>query len=44
MMKRKIVIPSKPAIQPAEQREPRERRRLGLRYDAVTGDGVSGLR
>ena len=44
MMKRKIVIPSKPAMRPEGEREPRERRRLGLRYEAVTGEGVSGLR
>lgn len=43
-MKRKVQVPSKPAIKPSGEREPRERRRLGLRYDAVTGDGVSGLR
>lgn len=43
-MKRKVVIPSKPVIRPSEEREPRERRRLRLRYEAVTGDGVSGLR
>jgi hypothetical protein len=36
-------MPSKPQVSEAEK-PPRERRRLGLRYDVVTGDGVSGLR
>lgn len=43
-MKRKIVIPSRPAIRPAGERQPRERRTLGVRFEIVTGDGVSGLR
>lgn len=43
-MKRKVQVPSKPNIRPAGEQAPRERRRLGLRYEAVTGEGVSGLR
>ena len=43
-MKRKVQIPSKPAIKPSGEREPRERRTLGIRYEAVSGEGVSGLR
>lgn len=43
-MKRKVQIPSKPNIRPAGEREPRERRKLGVRFEVVTGDGVSGLR
>ena len=43
-MKRKVQIPSKPTIRPAGERQPRERRTLGLRYEAVSGDGVTGLR
>lgn len=42
-MKRKFVVPSKPQVSDAEK-PPRERRKLGLRYDLVTGDTVSGLR
>jgi hypothetical protein len=43
-MKRKVQIPSKPTIRPAGEQPPRERRKLGIRFDVVTGDGVSGLR
>lgn len=43
-MKRKVQIPSKPAIRPAGEREPRERTKLGVRFEVVSGDGVSGLR
>lgn len=42
-MKRKFVVPSKPQVSDAEK-PPRERRKLGVRYDLVTGDTVSGLR
>ncbi|WP_256926567.1 MULTISPECIES: hypothetical protein [unclassified Sphingomonas] len=42
-MKRKFVVPSKPAVSDADKK-PRERRTLGLRYELVTGDSVSGLR
>ncbi|OWK31533.1 hypothetical protein [Sphingomonas dokdonensis] len=42
-MKRKFVVPSKPQVSDADK-PPRERRKLGLRYDLVTGDTVSGLR
>ena len=42
-MKRKFVVPSKPSVTEGEK-APRERRKLGLRYDLVTGDAVSGLR
>lgn len=42
-MKRKFVVPSKPQVSDVEK-PPRERRKLGLRYDLVTGDTVSGLR
>lgn len=43
-MKRKVQVPSKPAIRPAADQPPRERRKLGIRFEVVTGDGVSGLR
>lgn len=43
-MKRKIEMPAKPSIRPADEQRPRERRKLGLRYDVVTGAGVTGLR
>lgn len=42
-MKRKFVVPSKPQVSEGDK-TPRERRKLGLRYDLVTGDSVSGLR
>ncbi len=42
-MKRKFVVPSKPQVSEGTQ-PPRERRKLGVRYDLVTGDAVSGLR
>ncbi|ONF97261.1 hypothetical protein [Sphingomonas jeddahensis] len=42
-MKRKFVMPSKPQISEGDK-QPRERRKLGLRYELVTGDTVSGLR
>ncbi|WP_269142115.1 hypothetical protein [Sphingomonas sp. IC-11] len=42
-MKRKFVVPSKPVVSEGEK-PPRERRTLGLRYELVTGDAVSGLR
>ena len=43
-MKRKIVIPSKPSITADRDRQPRERGKLGLKFDLVAGEGVSGLR
>ena len=43
-MKRKFVIPSKPSVEHAGDKRPRERRTLGIRFDQVTGDAVSGLR
>ncbi len=43
-MKRKFVVPSKPAAPHGGEKPPRERRKLGLRYELVTGDTVSGLR
>ncbi len=43
-MKRKITIPSKPFMAAAPDRQPRERRTLGLKFDLVAGEGVSGLR
>jgi hypothetical protein len=43
-MKRKVVVPSKPATRPAGEQAPRERRTLGIKFEVVTGDGVSGLR
>ncbi|WP_269430567.1 MULTISPECIES: hypothetical protein [Sphingomonas] len=42
-MKRKFVVPSKPVVAEGAQ-PPRERRKLGVRYELVTGDTVSGLR
>jgi hypothetical protein len=42
-VKRKFVTPSKPNTSEGEKR-PRERRTLGVRYELVTGDSVSGLR
>lgn len=42
-MKRKFVVPSKPTAGDGDK-QPRERRKLGLRYELVTGDAVSGLR
>jgi hypothetical protein len=42
-VKRKFVIPSKPQISETAQ-PPRERRKLGVRFELVTGDTVSGLR
>jgi hypothetical protein len=42
-VKRKFVVPSKPSVS-SERKEPRERRRLGVRFEIVSGDGVSGLR
>ena len=43
-MKRKFVVPTKPAAKREGEQRPRERRKLGVRFDIVTGDGVSGLR
>ena len=43
-MKRKFVVPSKPMVNREEAPRPRERRKLGVRFEIVTGDGVSGLR
>ena len=43
-MKRKFVVPSKPSVSSDDQKPPRERRKLGIRYELVTGDTVSGLR
>ncbi|WP_256210702.1 hypothetical protein [Sphingomonas sp. OV641] len=42
-MKRKFVVPSKPIVSEGAK-PPRERRTLGLRYELVTGETVSGLR
>ncbi|WP_301075138.1 hypothetical protein [Sphingomonas sp.] len=42
-MKRKFVVPSKPVVADGAK-PPRERRKLGVRYELVTGDAVSGLR
>jgi hypothetical protein len=42
-VKRKFVVPSKPAVSDVEKK-PRERRTLGVRFELVTGDAVSGLR
>jgi len=43
-VKRKINIPARPFAQVDGEKRPRERRKLGLRYELVTGDAVSGLR
>ena len=43
-MKRKFVVPSKPTVAQESEKRPRERRTLGLRYELVSGDSVSGLR
>lgn len=42
-MKRKFVMPSKPNVSEVEK-PPRERQKLGVRFELVTGDAVSGLR
>lgn len=42
-MKRKFVVPSKPQMTDGSK-PPRERRKLGVRFELVTGDAVSGLR
>ena len=42
-MKRKVTVPDKQTIEKT-QRPPRERRTLGLRFELVTGETVSGLR
>ena len=42
-MKRKFVIPPKPNVSEGNK-PPRERGKLGVRYDLVTGNAVSGLR
>lgn len=42
-MKRKFVVPSKPQVSEGEK-PTRERRKLGVRYELITGDAVSGLR
>ena len=43
-MKRKFVVPSKPAASHSGEKPQRERRKLGVCYELVTGDTVSGLR
>ncbi|WP_298674629.1 hypothetical protein [uncultured Sphingomonas sp.] len=43
-MKRKINIPVRPFAQADGEKRPRERRKLGLRYELVSGETVSGLR
>jgi len=43
-VKRKINIPVRPFTPADGEKRPRERRKLGLRYELVSGDAVSGLR
>jgi hypothetical protein len=43
-VKRKINIPARPSAQSDGEKHERERRKLGVRYELVTGEAVSGLR
>jgi len=43
-VKRNVKIPMKPFVTRVGDEPPRERRKLGVKFEAVTGDAVSGLR
>lgn len=43
-MKRKINIPARPSAQADGEKFPRERRKLGVRFDLVTGDNAGAVR
>lgn len=43
-MKRNVKIPMKPFVTRETEERPRERRKLGVKFEGVTGDAVSGLR